>query len=240
MVSPAAFDVSFKCREQMATLSFNPVAPNHMVVGGFDNLVRIINGQFYTESPAKTAREAGPLVGLSVGTMPVLTKWTGYKPDTYHPYRALAADSNLSNCYRKSRATNGLSPEQDLVVLQFFASAATTFPHDMGIECTSPRHTHHEVKHKEISGARACQAAAEAFWKAPFSVFSFKNPLKVGGILGFSEKSGWIVEPSCSEGFLFNDKEEAEQCQQGRDRMGIPSQVIYFGGKGDKWQVVRK
>lgn len=228
------FNVTFQCDKHplhlselnLVKLSFNATNPNYTVVGGFDHFVHVIQGQLYQENAPRTVREAAPQSGLSTGTMPQKTASTG---DQFVSKSIVifSANSTLHRCYQAVKKANPLmtTDVQNLVVEQFFASAARAFPHDMGIECAVSELR--RPKHLDIAQARACQRASEAFWQVPFTVFT-----RTGF---FGTFKGYTVEPSCGSDMTLNRDdpnnayfqhyENAERCRKGWDRMGMPSAV---------------
>lgn len=225
MASPISFSVSFQCNTHPVQLSFSTVAPNHVAIGGFDEMVHVIDGNFYTESPAATPREVAPFAGMSVGTMPRLSMEAGgletSKPHTYTVY---AADSKLYRCYQdfKKSPTNTVTPEQDQVVEQFFAAAVKAFPRGMGIECVGRPHV--PLGYTDLNQARACQATSEAFFGMPYTVYSHTS------WFGWGNVRGYTVEPTCNPILQYSNvtpkgAEDAKRCATGRGRMGMPSEV---------------
>lgn len=230
MENSPSFAISFKCNTQSVRLSFNTVTPKHLAVAAFDNMVHVIDDNFYTESSAATPREVAPIAGMSVGTMPRMTR-IGGTLNAPNFYRAYAADSKLYDCYQNARkAIPALTtPEQHRVVEQFFASAAKAFPNDMGIECSGSQYN--PIRYMDLQYARKCQATVEAFWGNPYTVYSHT------GWFGFGSLKGYTIEPSCNAELKYNNStvgyvENIDRCLQGRNRMGMPSvSEAVCGGK---------
>lgn len=227
MTTPSAFSVSFNCNKQNVQLEFNTVTPNHLAVGGFDHMVHVIDGQLYTESNAATPREVSKYAGMTVGMMPIKRELGGTNEANTGLYRVYAADSKLHKCYQdaKKATPNIVTSEHDQVVEKFFAAAATTFPHDMGIECTGSN-PYNPTLRKDLNETRACKAAVETFFGEPYTIYTHTS------WFGYGSLNGYTVEPACNGILKFGSQlkgaEQALRCKKGRDRMGMPSIVEQF------------